>query len=162
MVKGIKKMNLWIMKPNEFTQTDYYAACEQLINQEAYEEYIILENNQYELQVLGKPKQQEMIGLAKYRSRFYIFNLKGTIDLMKLPELYENISTQDTTAINGFNMVLNMIKEDEENRAYWEKRNRERAEKKRKEEAAEKIKADSLKAINQQVDSLQLEGSNIP
>ena len=146
LIKNVRKMNLWIMSPT-FNLDHFYNTTENLTNKEGYEEYIILESTEYELQVLGKPKEERTVGLGNYGDRFYLFHLEGTIDLTKIPEIYERATSADSTAFNGFNYVIDYIKRDEGSRLRREKRQKEWEEKRRKEEEVEKMKQDSLQTI---------------
>lgn len=143
MVRGVDKLHFYMMNPSKFTTNDYFDTAEQLIQDEAYEEFIIWDGDGDEFQVLGKPTEQDMVGLASYADRHYIFNLKGTIDLMKLPEIYEKMSTKDSTMNNGLSYIMDMIKDEDRNRIRREKRRKEWKERKRKEAEAAKIRADS-------------------
>jgi len=145
MVRGVDKLHFYMMNPTEFTTTDYFDTAEKLLKEEAYEEFIIWDGDGDEFQVLGKPAEQEMIGLASYAGRHYIFSLQGTIDLMKLPEIYEKMSTQDSTMNNGLSYIVDMIKREDENRIRHEKRRKEWEEKKKKEAEVAQIKTDSIR-----------------
>ncbi len=149
MIKGVEKLSFLIMRPETFSVDTYFATVDKLMSKENYEEYIIWDGNGDELQVFGKPNSKEMIGLAKYQDQMYIFDLKGTIDLMKIPDIYEKASTQDSTSLNGFNIIYDMIKDDERDRKNRERWRREREERDRKRDSIDAaIKVDSSSIIN--------------
>lgn len=150
MIKGVEKMRFLIMEPEKFSNTTYFNTADKLIKEEKYEEYIIWDGNGDELQVFGKPDTKEMVGLAKFQDQMYVFDLKGTIDLMKIPELYEKATTQDSTTLNGFSIIYDMIADDERdrtNRARWKK---EREERERKRDSINTaIKVDSSAVLKE-------------
>lgn len=150
MVRGVEKLHFYLMNPNNFTTTDYFDTAERLLKEEAYEEFIIWDGDGNEFQVLGKPTEKDMIGLASYADRHYIFNLKGTIDLMKLPDIYEKMTTQDSTMNNGLNYIVDMIKSQDEDRIRQEKRRKEWEERRKREAAEAKMQTDSIR-----LDSIQ-------
>ena len=145
MVRGVDKLHFYSMDPTRFSTSDYFDTAERLIKEEAYEEFIIWDGDGDEFQVLGKPAEQEMIGLASYAERYYLFNLQGTIDLMKLPEIYEKMTNQDSTMDNGLSYIVDMIKREDDDRIRRERRRKKRQEKKKKEAEEAKIKADSIR-----------------
>jgi len=145
MVRGVEKLHFYLMNPTRFSTDDYFDTVDRLLKEEAYEEFIIWDGDGNEFQVLGKPTEKDMIGLASYAERHYMFNLKGTIDLMKLPAIYEKMTTQDSTMENGISYIVNMIKSEDENRIRREKRHREWAERKQKEAEEAKIRTDSIR-----------------
>ncbi len=145
MVRGVEKLHFYLMNPSNFSINDYFDTAERLLKEEAYEEFIIWDGDGDEFQVLGKPTEKDMIGLASYADRHYIFNLKGTIDLMKLPDIYEKMTTQDSTMDNGISFIVDMIKNDDNDRIRREKRRKEWEERSRKEAAEAKIQADSIR-----------------
>lgn len=145
MVRGVDKLHFYLMNPSNFSTDDYFDTAERLIKEEAYEEFIIWDGDGDEFQVLGKPTEKDMIGLASYAERHYIFNLKGTIDLMKLPAIYEKMTTQDSTMESGISYIVDMIKDQEENRIRQEKRHREWEERRSKEAEEVKIRTDSIR-----------------
>jgi len=145
MVRGVDKLHFYLMNPTHFSTEDYFDTAERLLKEEAYEEFIIWDGDGNEFQVLGKPTEKDMIGLASYAERHYIFNLKGTIDLMKLPAIYEKMTTQDSTMENGISYIVSMIKNEDENRIRREKRHREWEERRQKETEEAKIRADSIR-----------------
>jgi len=133
------------MNPSHFSTEDYFDTAERLLKEERYEEFIIWDGDGDEFQVLGKPTEKDMIGLASYAERHYIFNLKGTIDLMKLPAIYEKMTTQDSTMENGISFIVDMIKDRDEKRLRQEKRLREWEERKKREAEEAKISEDSIR-----------------
>ncbi|GEM_PF-5952722 len=145
MVRGVEKLHFYLMNPSNFSINDYFDTAERLLKEENYEEFIIWDGDGDEFQVLGKPTEKDMIGLASYADRHYIFNLKGTIDLMKLPDIYEKMTTQDSTMDNGISFIVDMIKNDDNDRIRREKRRKEWEERSRKEAAEAKIQADSIR-----------------
>ncbi len=145
MVRGVDKLHFYSMDPTRFTTVDYFDTAERLINEEAYEEFIVWDGDGDEYQVLGKPADQEMIGLASYGERHYLFNLQGTIDLMKLPEIYEKMTNQDSTMDNGLSYIVDMIKQEDDNRIKRERRRKKWEEKKKQEAEEARIKADSIR-----------------
>ncbi|MFK7983828.1 MAG: hypothetical protein AB8G86_27880 [Saprospiraceae bacterium] len=145
MVRGVDKLHFYLMNPTRFSNDDYFDTAERLIKEEAYEEFIIWDGNGNEFQVLGKPTEKDIIGIASYAERHYIFNLKGTIDLMKLPDIYEKMTTQDSTMDNGIGFIVDMIKDEDENRIRREKRHREWEERRRKEKEEAQIRTDSIR-----------------
>lgn len=148
MIKGIEKLSFLIMKPEKFSADNYFDTVDKLLSQEKYEEYIIWDGDGDELQVFGKPDKQEMVGLAKFQDQMYIFDLRGTIDLLKIPDIYEKARTQDSTSLNGFNIIYDMINDDKRDRANRERWRRERAERDRKRDSIKAaIKVDSSAII---------------
>lgn len=148
MIKGVEKLKFLIMEPEKFSADAYFETIDRLVKEENYEEYIIWDGNGDELQVFGKPGSKEMVGLAKYDDGMFIFDLKGTIDLMKIPDIYEKATTQDSTTLNGFNIIYDMIKDDERDRKNRERWQREREERQRKQDSvAAAIKIDSSAVI---------------
>ena len=148
MVKGIEKLSFFIMEPNKFSTDTYFETAEKLMSKENYEEYIIWDGNGDELQVFGKPETKQMVGLAQYQDQMFIFDLQGTIDLTKIPAIYEQATTQDSTALNGFSIIYDMIKDDERDRQQRERWRQERKEQERKRDSIEAaIKVDSAAVI---------------
>jgi len=148
MIKGVEKLRFFIMEPEKFSADAYFETADKLMNQENYEEYIIWDGDGDELQVFGKPKSKEMVGLAKFQDQLYIFDLKGTIDLMKIPDIYEKATTQDSTALNGFSIIYDMIADDERDRKQQERWRREREERQRKRDSMDAaIKVDSSEIV---------------
>lgn len=145
MIKGVEKLHFYLMNPRNFSSNDYFDTAERLLKEEGYEEFIIWDGDGDEFQVLGKPTEKEMIGLASYEDRHYMFNLKGTIDLMKLPDIYEKMTTQDSTMENGIGFIVDMIKKRDDDRIRQENRQREWQERRDKEAAEAKIQADSIR-----------------
>ncbi len=145
MVRGVEKLHFYLMNPSNFTTSDYFDIAERLLKEEDYEEFIIWDGDGNEFQVLGKPAEQDMIGLASYADRHYIFNLKGTIDLMKLPDIYEKMTTQDSTMNNGLGYIVSMIQREDEDRIRREKRREEWEERQKKEATEAKMQADSIR-----------------
>ena len=64
---------------------------------------------------------------------------------MKLPDIYEKMTTQDSTMENGISFIADMIKNEDQNRIRREKRHREWEERRRKEQEQAKIRADSIR-----------------
>jgi len=144
LVKGVDKLNLWIMDNSKFTRKEFFNTAEKLQQEEQYEEYLVIDGERYNLQVVGKPKKQEMIGLINAEDANYVFKLNGTIDLMKLPDVWEKISQADTSSINIYSFLKNRVVTKEEDLQRWEKREKEWEERQEREQ----IKADSIKAAN--------------
>jgi len=146
LIKDVDKLSLLMLRPNVFETSDYLAFSDRLISEEQFEEYMVWDGPDYELLVLGKPAYQQMIGITGYGDRYYIFDLKGSINLMKLPDLYENITTRDSTMQTGFSYIFDLFKQSEDNRQRREQWRKEAEENRRKKEAENKIKKDSLPA----------------
>jgi len=148
LIKGVERMNFFVMKPDKFTPTTYFETADKLMTEENYEEYIIWDGDGDELQIFGKPKTKEMVGLAKYQEKMFIFNLKGTLDLRKIPDIYEQVINQDSTSLNGFSIIKDMLQDNERDIQQREKWRRERAERDRKRDSIEAaIKVDSNAVI---------------
>ncbi len=150
MIQGVEKLKFYIMEQEKFSEAIYFETANKLMSQENYEEYIIWDGNGDELQVFGKPDSKEMVGLAKFQDQMYIFDLKGTIDLMKIPDIYEQATTQDSTSLNGFSIIYDMIKDDERDRANRARWQREREERQRKRDSIDAaIKVDSSAVVKE-------------
>ena len=148
LIKGVERMSFLVMKPDKFSPNTYFETADKLMTEENYEEYIIWDGDGDELQVFGKPKTKEMVGLAKYQEKLFVFDLKGTIDLRKIPDIYEKAISQDSSDLNGFNIIYDMFQDDERDRQHREKRRRDRAERDRKRDSIEAaIKVDSSAVI---------------
>jgi len=148
LIKDVEKLNFFIMSPDKFSATTYFETVDKLLTQENYEEYIIWDGDGDELQVFGKPDSKEMVGLAKFQEQMYVFDLKGTIDLMQIPDIYAKATTQDSTALNGFSIIYDMIADDERDRNLRKKWKREREEQQRKRDSIDAaIKVDSNEIV---------------
>lgn len=97
-----------------------------------------------------------MIGLINADNSSYVFKLKGTIDLMQLPEVWEKMSQEDTSSLNIFTFLKDRVVKEEEDLQRWEERRKEWEERERREE----MKADSIKAANMAIDSTKLTPEN--
>lgn len=142
LVKGVDKLSLWIMDNGKFTRDEFFNTAEKLQQEEQYEEYLVMDGESYNLQVVGKPKKQEMIGLINAEDANYVFKLNGTIDLMQLPDVWEKMSQADTSSINIYSFLKDRVVTREEDLQRWEKREKEWEERREREQ----IKADSIKA----------------
>ncbi len=156
LVKGVDKLSLWVMDNRKFTRNEFFNTAEKLQNEEQYEEYLVMDGNEYNLQVVGKPKKQEMIGLINAENSSYVFKLKGTIDLMQLPEIWEKMSQVDTSSLNIFTFLKDRVMKEEADLQRWEERRKEWEERERR----EAMKADSIKAANIAIDSTKLTPEN--
>ena len=108
LIEGVEKLSFFMLRSDKFSHVDYNHAIHQL-TEEGFEEYMVMDNKDYKVQILGKPTKEKMLGLANYEEKFYIFHLEGTLDLMKLPDVYENITTQDSSLQNGFSYIFEII-----------------------------------------------------
>lgn len=149
LVKGVDKLSLWIMDNRKFSKDEFFNTAEKLQREENYEEYIVMDGDTYELQVVGKPKKQEMIGLINADDASYVFKLKGTIDLMQLPDVWEQLSKEDTSSINIYSFLKDRVVKEEEDIQRYEKRRKEWEERRER----EKMKADSIQAANNNIET---------
>ncbi|MEM1119844.1 MAG: hypothetical protein AAGJ18_05310 [Bacteroidota bacterium] len=140
LVRGVDKLSIYIMDGRTYTTDDFFDTAEQLQEAEQFEEYLVMDGDAYNLQVVGKPRKQEIIGLVNADAGNYIFKLDGTIDLLQLPQVWQQISNPDTSKVNIFSFLKDRVidteadlKRREARRKQWEER-RER----------ERVKADSI------------------
>ncbi|MEM1122627.1 MAG: DUF4252 domain-containing protein [Bacteroidota bacterium] len=144
LIRDIQRLNLLSLRDN-FTAAEYYDVIDQLLSEEGYEEYFIWDDVQSEVQILGKASEQRIIGLADYEQRFYVVDLQGTIDLLKLPDLYRQMTRVDSTReLSGFSFIFDNIVAEGQNKKEREQYEREQAEAYR-ERARKKAQRDSLK-----------------
>lgn len=143
MVRDVEKLVFFVMKPDQFNHKLLFETQQALIEQEGYEEYITWQGPDYQMEILGKEQPNQMVGLTYYQDRFYIFDLKGTIDLLELPKFYEKLQNSDSDELSGFSAIFDLIQEDDNKRIRREKRKKEQ-EAKEKKEAAAQAQQDSL------------------
>ncbi|MEM6319784.1 MAG: DUF4252 domain-containing protein [Bacteroidota bacterium] len=144
LIRDIQRLHLLSLR-DDFTATEYYETIDQLLNEEGYEEYFIWDDVASEVQILGKASEQRIIGLANYEQKHYIVDLQGTVDLLKLPDFYRQMTQADSTkALSGFSFIFDNMVAEAQNKKEREQYEQEQAEAYR-ERARQKAQRDSLK-----------------
>ncbi len=115
LVKDVRKLIFFKLKSDSFGAEDFDLTLEKLMTEELYEEYIVVEGGDQEIHMVGKTNSTVMLGY--YDDAYYMAELQGNIDVMRVPELYNKIANADSTFQNNFLDVFDMlgIKEDKEN-----------------------------------------------
>lgn len=142
LVRGVDKLSVWIMNDQKFTTNDFFDTAEKLQEEEQFEEYLVMDGDAYNLQVVGKPKKQEIIGLINADAGNYIFKLNGTVDLMQLPTVWEQIAEPDTSSVNLFSFLKDRVVDTEKDLQRREERRKQWAERRER----ERMQADSIEA----------------
>ena len=119
----------------------------QLVEEEAYEEYMTMDGKEMLMQVMGKESGDEWVAMGSMEEQVYLIVVQGKVNWLQLPKVIEMISAQDSTASpTGFSILGNYLKEQQQTQ---ERRNKRREERKQQgETAAAEAEATKEKDIN--------------
>ena len=116
LLRNLDKVKVHVLRNDNFSSDDFYDLQEALLTENKLEEYLTWEGAEYELQLLGRPETESMVGLLHTTDAHYLLQFQGTMNLTKLPEVYESLSTADSTQESGYTMILDMIRDDQTRR----------------------------------------------
>lgn len=115
LIRDIRKMTFLKLDKRAFNHSNFRQLVNELISEENFEEYIVVEGNEHKLYLLGKESPPSTIGVAFYQKEYYAMDITGKINIKNLPKLYEQLSQNDSTFKNGFVNVFNVMSTHKEN-----------------------------------------------
>ena len=147
LIKDIEKLSLYQINTNSFGSKEMSVFSNQLVEEEAYEEYMTMDGKEMLMQVMGKESGDEWVAMGSMEEQVYLIAVQGKVNWLQLPKVIEMISAQDSTASpTGFSILGNYLKEQQQTQ---ERRNKRREERKQQgETAAAEAEATKEKDIN--------------
>jgi hypothetical protein len=138
-VKDVDKISLLTTKPAAMTieEIEDYAAT--LQTEKKYDLYVEVNGPERQYFLMGDASRDKTIAIISQNARCYIVDITGKVDIRQLPQIYQYLSTRDSTKTDGFAMLFNAMKEDAAN----EERRREHR-RQREAEAAKRLNSDTL------------------
>ncbi len=159
LIRPVKKLSFSILKPDVYTSKDMHTAYQELLN-EGYEEYIEVVNDSASMFVVGNESKSRTCILVNNDEEYYIADLEGMINVLKLGEVYESIANQDTSKI-GLGTVFNYVMGENNEKRERAKRRKEREKNGEKEAKKESFQVtigeednEKKDTTSEQVDSL--------
>ena len=131
LIKGVRKLSFYKMNPEAFQEADFTSLRETILNEEGYEEYMTMERNGIAgqgIQILGNEQGDEWVAMGFLEGQSYLIALKGTINWLQAPKVYQMILEQSENSASGFGLLLNFMREDEQQRKRWRAREKARKE----------------------------------
>ena len=147
LIRPIQKIDFLSLRYELFDTQKVKNTANQMMKEEGYEQYAEMYGPDNVAYILGRPDKEYTCILARMDSSFYITEVQGKIDVMKLGDVYNALMTQDSTMDNGFIDLFGIIKKGDEDQRKREARQKEREEHWRKQEELKKMKQDSLDAL---------------
>lgn len=147
LIRPIRKLDFLSMRYELFDADKVKSTANQMMEEEGYEQYAEMYGPDNLAYILGKPSKEYTCILARMDSSFYIAEVQGKIDVMKLGDVYNNLMSADSTMDSGFTNVFSMIQKGNEDQRKRDARNKKEREHWEKKKELEKIKQDSLDAL---------------
>ena len=127
LVKQIEKLSFYQID-TDFFNFEQMNQFSQLLEEEAYEEYMTMDGKEMLLQVMGKESGDEWVAMGSMEEQLYLIAVQGKVNWLQLPKVIEAISTQDSTVTNtGFQILGNYLKEKRASNERRKERQRQRA-----------------------------------
>jgi len=105
------------LDPDKMPVTEISTLISDLEAQEDYEAYLEIDGGStQQVQILGNAVGDEWMTVISIEGESYLTYVKGTINWLQLPKVYEAISTQDSEGQTGFSILLNFFGEDRRRR----------------------------------------------
>ena len=128
LVKEIKKLSFYQINTDSFGINEMYSLSNQLVNEEAYEEYMTMDGKDMLMQVIGKESGDEWVAIGSIEEQLYLIAVQGKVNWLQVPKVIETISTQDSTATNtGFQILGSYLKDRRASNERRKERQRQRA-----------------------------------
>jgi len=135
-------MSLLSFKPSAMTREDISAFATEYQSSREYDLYLEVDGPDSQWYILGDEASEKTIALFGQEERCYALDISGQVNFMQLPKAFRSLSDRDSTTMDGFSILFDVMQQDAENeKRYREYRERRRLEKEKKEQ--EKMKADS-------------------
>ncbi len=125
LIKGIQKLSFHKMNPEVFDEASFAALKETIQQEEGYEEYMTVEKNGIAgqgIQILGNEAGDEWVAMGFLNGQTYLIALKGTINWLQAPKVYQTLLEQSENTESGFGLLLNFMREEEQQRKRWRER----------------------------------------
>lgn len=108
LIQDIEKLIFFKMN-GKFENIDMYNLIGQLLSNEDFEEYVVVDGPTKKFYLLGREKPTETVGIALLENEHYVFDVAGSLDLNELPKLYQYISENDSTFQSKFSQILGLM-----------------------------------------------------
>ncbi len=109
MVKDIKKMSFLKLDKSKFDLQQFMNTVMALQQQEAMEEYIVVDGEEQKLYLLGKESPMTTVAMAYFQGDYYAVDIAGSISIANLPKLYEQLSQGDAALKNDFANIFDLV-----------------------------------------------------
>lgn len=134
MIKGIRKLSFHQLNMDSIDRQAFFSLKERILVEENYEDYITISNGRgtdQSFDVMGNEKGDQWIAMGLIEGQGYLIALRGTINWLQAPALYQSLLEKKDDSNSGFSILLNYFSANQNRSA----RRREWA---RKREEAEK------------------------
>ena len=109
-IKEIRKIVLIRTRREAFTQEHFQDLLSKLQEKESYQEYLTLNETNQEVYVLGKSQSTQQLAIFwQTDGEFYLVEILGTLDIMKLMNLYRQMQSGELSDGNGFIDIIGML-----------------------------------------------------
>ncbi len=137
LIKGIKKLSFYQIDTDSFDINTMTVFSDQLVKEEAYEEYMTVDGDDLLMQVMGKESGDEWIAMGSMEEEIYLIAVQGKVNWLQLPKVLETISSPDTTEnATGFQILGTYLKD--------KQAAKERRKERQEQRAAEAIKENEI------------------
>ena len=127
LVKDIEKLSFYQINTQSFDSKEMSIFSNQLVEEEAYEEYMTMDGKEMLLQVIGKESGDEWVAMGNMEQQVYLIAVQGKVNWLQLPKVIEMISAQDsTTTPTGFSIIGNYLKEQQQTQERRKERQEQR------------------------------------
>ncbi|MEM9824523.1 MAG: hypothetical protein AAF985_25780 [Bacteroidota bacterium] len=148
LVKEVDRLVVMKLYSDSFNYEKIVDLSTKFQEQEQYEVYLEIENEEQKIYLLGNEKKT--IALGNYDSSYYMADIQGQLNLLVLPEVIESFSSRDNNAgTNGISMLFDLIgknaKKEERRRKRQDEWEAKRKEKEREKQEESQVVPDSLR-----------------
>jgi len=127
LIKEIKKLSFYQIDTDSFGINEMSEFSNQLMEEEAYEEYMTMDSKEVLMQVMGKESGDEWVAMGNMEEQLYLVAVQGKVNWLQLPKVIETISSHDSTEnATGFQILGNYLKEKQASKERRKERQRQR------------------------------------
>jgi len=131
LVYGIQKLSFHQLNPDSIDEQNFLLLREEILEQENYEEYITISGGGMAgqaFEVLGNEAGDEWIAMGFLEGQGYLIALRGTINWLQAPMVYQSILEKGEDGNSGFGILFNYLKQSNDRSSSRRKRTRKRKE----------------------------------
>lgn len=151
LFKKVDKITFYNMRTDSF-DLDQLHDFSTSLQSEGYEIYVEMENELRQFTLLGKTSpENKSIALISFEERFYLLDILGELNLLKIPGIMQKMTEQDSTSQNGFTMLFDLIKQDASHEEIRRERRKRRAAERKLKEAEQKGQQSGTDSAHQDV-----------
>ena len=114
MIKDLKKVIFLRMEPEQFGKADLITLKSEFMAENRFEEYLIIENTDRQVYILGRDKPVETVILTNIDEGCYLATIEGSLDLLQLPRFLQILSENDREFKTYFSNLYQQQNPDEQ------------------------------------------------